>query len=236
MPQSGKKPTNKSKRKSGDFLRRYTDLPAVIYLLRNRRLTLLDPETWDDKNDSHFLELYRQAKQLGSVLALCFSQNAETYHHWRVFAPGSSGVCISFRREPLLAQIRKIRGTRVGEVKYIKMNQTRDAKSSVDSLPFLKRFPYEPEKEFRAIFESRNRLASFDIPISLSCIDKLTLSPWLHNTLTVDVRQMLQSIRGCSELRVSRSTLISNEDWKTFGERIATPAENQNKKRPLVRH
>jgi hypothetical protein len=34
---------------------------------------------------------------------------------------------------------------------------------------------------------------------------------------------MLQSIPGCSELRVSRSTLISNEDWKTFGERIASP-------------
>ena len=44
------------------YLRRYTDLPAVFYLLRQRKLTLLDPASWNDKNDSYFLELYRERK------------------------------------------------------------------------------------------------------------------------------------------------------------------------------
>ena len=32
---------------SGDYLRRYTDLTGLIYLLRKRKLTLLDPSSWD---------------------------------------------------------------------------------------------------------------------------------------------------------------------------------------------
>ena len=64
-----------------DFLRCYTNLPALLYLLRERKITLLDPETWDDKNDSHFLSVYREKKSFKCVLALCFTQVSETYHH-----------------------------------------------------------------------------------------------------------------------------------------------------------
>ena len=39
------------------YLRRYTDLPAVFYLLRQRKLTLLDPASWNDKNDSVLLRI-----------------------------------------------------------------------------------------------------------------------------------------------------------------------------------
>jgi hypothetical protein len=59
---------------SGDYLRRYTDLTALIYLLRKRKLTLLDPSSWDDSNDSHYLTLYKEKRKLKSVLALCFMQ------------------------------------------------------------------------------------------------------------------------------------------------------------------
>ena len=83
------------------YLRRYTNLPALAYLLSSRVISLLDPQTWDDTNDSHFLALYREKKNLKSVLALCFTQVAETYHHWRVFAEGSSGVCIKFNQTKL---------------------------------------------------------------------------------------------------------------------------------------
>jgi hypothetical protein len=39
------------------FVRRYTDIPALIHLLTEKQITLLDPDTWDDKNDSYFLRL-----------------------------------------------------------------------------------------------------------------------------------------------------------------------------------
>jgi len=40
-------------------LRRYTDLPELLYMLRNKKITLLNPANWDDRNDSHYLHLYK---------------------------------------------------------------------------------------------------------------------------------------------------------------------------------
>jgi hypothetical protein len=44
---------------SKNYLRRYTDIPALVSLLTERKITLLDPASWDDKNDSRFLDLYQ---------------------------------------------------------------------------------------------------------------------------------------------------------------------------------
>jgi hypothetical protein len=201
-----------------EHLRRYTDIPALIYLLREKKITLLDPETWDDKNDSYFLRLYREKKNLGSVLALCFTQVTETYHHWRVFANGSSGVCISFRRKQLLEALRRQPGLRSEPVKYVKLNDMRKKRLHMEKLPFLKRYPFEHESEFRIIYESRDDLRAFDVPVPLSCIERITLSPWLHSSLSDHVKKILWAISGCRDLEIARSTLISNEEWKSFGE------------------
>src|SRR2546425_2552095 len=156
-----------------NYLRRYTELPALIYLLRERKLTLLDPQSWDDRNDSHYLELYRQKKKLKSILALCFTQTHETYHHWRVFAGGSSGVCIRFKRSELIRATKVQKGLRRGPVKYLKLSQHLSRKLEVEDLPFLKRFAFQHENEFRMIYESPiQRVSSLTIDIPLSCIQR----------------------------------------------------------------
>ncbi len=201
------------------YLRRYTDIPALIYLLCERKLSLLDPQSWDDSNDSHYLTLYREKKQLKSVLALCFSQANETYHHWRVFAGGASGVCIRFKRSKLLRATRKQPGLRIGRVDYLKLDEIRNKKLTIESLPFLKRFPFEHEDEFRMIYESKSEaMEKLDIPIPLSAIDRVTLSPWIHEDLSRHLKQILHSIEGCSGLKIVRSTLIGNVEWKNLGE------------------
>jgi hypothetical protein len=200
------------------YLRRYTDIPALLCLLREQRITLLNPETWDDKNDSYFLKLYQEKNGLESVLALCFTRTSETYHHWRVFANGASGVCITFKRDQLLEAVEKESGVRTGPVKYLKLAAMRHMKLATRDLPFWKRYPFEHEREFRMIYESREKVKSIDIPIPLSCIDRVTLSPWLNQRLCTHVKRNLWSIAGCRNLEIVRSTLISNEEWKNFGE------------------
>jgi hypothetical protein len=200
------------------YLRRYTDLPALIHLLTEKQLTLLDPDTWDDKNDSYFLTVYREKNKLQSLLALCFTQHTETYHHWRVFANGPSGVCITFSRERLLRAVKKCQGIRAGEVEYLRLADTRGVKPAIRDLPFMKRAPFEHEKEFRIVVGSRLKMPSFPIPIPLSSIDRVTLSPWLNAALSVYVKKTLWRIKGCEQLDIARSTLISNEEWKSFGD------------------
>jgi hypothetical protein len=202
-----------------EFLRRYTNIPALIHLLTGRKITLLDPVSWDDKNDSHFLSLYREKKSLTTVLALCFTQATETYHHWRVFADGSSGVCLMFERAALLAAMKKHRGVTARAVRYLKLREIRGNRLKVGDLPFLKRFPYEDEREFRIIYESTSVKATFlDLDVPLGCIRRITLSPWIPEALTTDLKNTIRKIDGCARVKLARSTLIGNEHWKDLGE------------------
>jgi hypothetical protein len=201
------------------ILRRYTNIPALIYLLRHKSLTLLDPTFWDDKNDSYFLQLYKEQKNLKTVLALCFAQAAEHYHHWHVFAGGTSGVCIQFDREILLDTVKSHAGIVAEAVQYMKLQDIHKKRLKVEDLPFLKRYPYQDEREFRLLYESRTKtLSAFDVPVPLSCIDRITLNPWIVETLADDLRDTILSIPDCVHLKVVRSTLISNERWKNAGE------------------
>ncbi len=201
------------------FLRRYTDLPALIYMLNERKITLLDPKSWDDQNDAYYLALYKEKKNLSSVLAVCFTQASETYHHWRVFASSSSGVCVRFRRSVLLAAIKRQPGVRARTVKYLTLREIRDRQLGTRELPFLKRFPFEHEEEFRLIYESESQThAKLDIPISLSCINRIVLSPWMHPSLASHVKKTIRAIKGCSRLEIVRSTLIGNVEWKNHGD------------------
>ncbi len=199
------------------YLRRYTDIGALVYLLTERQITLLDPQSWDDSNDSYYLKLYRERKKLKSVLALCFCQATERYHHWRVFANGPSGARIRFNRLDLLTLIKRTTEVRAEEVEYLKLAEARHRMPDTEELPFLKRYPFADEHEFRIIYESKTRkLRSLNIPISLSCIDEITLSPWLPQPLFDDTRRLLKTIKGCDKLKIRRSTLIGNDDWKNL--------------------
>ena len=200
------------------YYRRYTDIPSLVQVLTNRQITLLDPSSWDDKNDSFFLTTYKDKKSLKSVLALCFTSAPETYHHWRVFSPGSSGVCIHFNGPALESALRKVAGVKFKEVHYIKINELRKNKPAANELPFIKRFPFQPEKEYRALWESRTVACSaLDIPIELASITRITLSPWLHPNLRKNLVAALKRIEGCKGIPMWRSTLTENATWKDYG-------------------
>lgn len=202
-----------------EILHRYTDLPALIYLLKERKVTLLDPQSWDDKNDSYFLELYKQKKHLKSVLALCFTQESETYHHWRVFAAGSSGVRIEFRRKQFIGAVRKRAGVRTGAVEYLTLKKIDESPILIKKLPFLKRHAFKHENEFRLLYESKKDVvSSLDVSIPLSCIRRVTLSPWMHPSLDTHVKDVLRSLVASTSIEIARSTLISNQRWKKAGD------------------
>lgn len=201
--------------KNKPALRRYTSLPAALHLLRNRQITMLSPESWDDRNDAFFMRQYKERKKFESVLALCFTRVSETYHHWRVFTHGSDGVQIEFERDLLLAAFAKIKGIRKGTVKYRRINVATSSGPSVDELPFWKRLPYKDEKEFRIIYNSSTEaIEAKGFDLSLNCIRSITLSPWLHESLVEAVRATIHSIDGCQNITVIQTSLLESGRWK----------------------
>ena len=204
------------------LLRRYTDIPALLYQLHSRCITLLDPTSWDDTNDSYFMLKYKEKSNLQSVLALCLTQTEETYHHWRVFSGHASGACIVFDRQAFIDALSKVEGVHCGSVEYKRVRDVRGEATqlSIDSLPFIKRAGFTPEAEFRVLYTSKREAVRFlDIPIPLQCIEEIRLSPWLNSRLRKCMKDTLRAIPGCESIEINRSTLIGNFTWKKLGDR-----------------
>jgi hypothetical protein len=199
-----------------ETFRRYTNLAAAIHMLRTKSITLLNPATWDDKNDAYYMAEYKRLKHAATVLALCFTESDEKYHHWRVFSHGSDGVCIEFDKPKLLRTWTGDPTIKKDVVTY-KLIKDMRARPAIDTelLPFLKRYPYKDEHEFRVIYVGIDDLSETkSYSIELACIKRITLSPWMSQGLSYSVKDTLKSIPDCSAIRIYQSTLVDNEAWK----------------------
>lgn len=204
------------------YVRRYTNLAATIHILRTKSLTLLDPKTWDDRNDSYFLEQYKTLRKAKSALALCFARATETYHHWRVFSAGSDGVCIEFDKKKLVKDLQKNGKIRSGPVEYARIRDLSSRKFDLRDLPFLKRQAFADEKEWRIIYTNLvEPHPTISAQISLGSINRIVVSPWMPKALVDVVKETLHDIPDCAKLSVYRSTLIENEVWKKYARKTA---------------
>jgi len=191
--------------------------------MEKRAITLLNPRLWDDRNDSYFLEVYRQKKGLECVVALCFTQAFETYHHWRVFAAGTSGVCLEFDKAKLLESIKDLHGLRTGSVEYMTIQQLAAAESP--DLPFVKRYPYRDEHEFRIIYEDRsNATGPKDVAFDPQALRAVIVNPWMPSAVFASVKKVICGTQGWKHLKVRRTTLVDNERWRKLGKGGDEPA------------
>src|SRR5207245_8461141 len=124
------------------------------------------------------------------------------------------------RQSDLMNAVKRQPGLKAKHVRYLTLPEIRGMRMKIGDLSFLKRYPFEQEKEFRIIHELRHKkLAKLDVAIPLSCIHRITVSPWMDYSLFRHVKRTIRSIKGCNTLEVVRSTLIGNQQWKKHGER-----------------
>jgi hypothetical protein len=198
-------------------LNRFTTLPVALDSLLNRRFTLLNPNLWADKNDSFSMEHYKIAKGLRSILGLCFSRTSETFHHWKIFADGMSGVCIELNYKKFINSLQLDPRFRYGNVAYKIFLSVDQPPLEVDEIPFAKRYASHDESEFRIIFEDRNAQPDFiHLKFDIKSIQKITLSPWIPKQIFGSVKNLLNSIPGCETIKINSSSLIESENWKKF--------------------
>ena len=200
--------------KQKQFISRYTSLASALQLGQTGHLTLLDPLTWKDKNDTQYLEAYSHLSGCRSVQALCFTSASETSHHWQAFAPGLDGVRIDFKPDALRNDVSAQADLVFREVEYRDVSMAKQNARDVELLPFLKRRPYEQEKEIRLLFRSRHvSPPGYQLPISPRSISRVVLSPALPNALTSPVKDAVKAVSIFPNLKVYRSTLLENETW-----------------------
>lgn len=204
------------------ILRRYTKLPILIDTLVNKRIAMLNPDYWEDRNDASYIRIFKEKKALKTVLALCFTEASETFHHWKAFSGDLGGVCVEIEKSLLVKAIKREKGIKCYSVRYIKMNDLDDNLKRVNDLPFVKRYPYRDEKEFRIIYVSKSKTMDVKyIPIDLQMIKRIMFNPWLPKDIFKSVRQMIKLIDNCGDISVFQTTLIDNERWKGYANDLA---------------
>ena len=150
-----------------------------------------------------------------SVLAICFAEARETYHHWKVYADGVSGVCVEFSKDLLLEAFKKRDGMTIKPVEYKQIYEVQSNTPPIEEWPFLKRSAFQDEIELRAIYCSdTEELDVKDVEFDLKCIRRITLSPWLHVSMVKAVVDVIKNIDGCSGLFVAPSSLLENKLWR----------------------
>lgn len=203
------------------MLRRYTDLPSLLCMLTRKKITLFDPATWDDRNDSYYLNLYTEKKKLGNTLALCLTQKNETYHHWSVFTSRENGVCVVFDRDKIVSFLDTQKGVMHGPVKYMMLSKMRKEKVSIEDLPFLKRYAFTDESEYRLIYPSSRAIKLKHIRLPINAIRKISVSPWAPEAFFEVIKETIRNISSCEKIKVGKSSLVDNKEWRRIGDKIA---------------
>ena len=178
---------------------------------------MLNPSSWPDTNDSFSLSVHKNKYNLKTLLALCFAHASEKYHHWHVFARGNSGVCIVFKYDDFVHHMSGIPGITCNFVEYLLIREYERRVSFHESvnLPFIKRFGYKDEKEYRVIYEDINDIyETKDIDIPLSVIDRIEVNPWIPEPLFKTTRELLLGIADVDRMLITQSQLINNKRWK----------------------
>lgn len=193
-------------------LNRFTTLHVLLEILTTKRLVFSDPKYWDDKNDSEVLEIYRRTRGSKNLRALCFLEDDETIHHWKAFADGITGCCIEFDKEKLIKKLSETEGVTYGSVIYKKIDHINNGSvdDNVGMMPFIKRWPYRFEKEFRAVWDGSDDDFYVKIP-DLTLINKVTISN--QKPEAEILFKTIKSLLTKQGIRVNPSTVYKNEMW-----------------------
>ncbi len=210
------------------LIRRYMPITALIDTLRRQKLAILNPESWDDRNDRLFMRVYKNHTKAGGLYGMCAALRGETYHHWKIFAGGASGVCLVLKRKPLEAYLdsrplgprTKIR---YDGVNYLTLDEVKKlSPNRIMELPFLKRYGFKDENEYRIVIETdADQLPAIFIDCPHKWIDTVYLNPWLYEDQAQSLTETIREMLGCEKLEVKRSQLIDSTTWRKAAERIA---------------
>ena len=195
-------------------LNRFTTLPILLDMLERKKLTLLNPRLWEDKNDSEIILEYKSRKGIENLFALCFSHDDETIHHWKTYSNGPSGCVIEFDAKKLFAILDEIPGLKHGKIIYKKIDDVSSKKKiELDDVPFTKRWPYRCEEEYRIIYETNEKMDFYEIEFPLSVIRKVTISQQMPEQIYNTIKKHLKGTAKDPDKRISRSNLYENQPW-----------------------
>jgi len=160
-------------------------------------------------------------KKYETLLALCLTKaKNDKYFFWKTYVSCPlEGVCIVFKKDEfinsIMAQVVNSRNEKLLQecVQYPTIKQLHLEKYEIESLPFIKRFGYSKEEEYRFIYANKNITSKF-FNLQLDTIERICLNPYINNATARTIKKEILNIKGCEKIKITRSGLGSSNKWK----------------------
>ena len=198
-------------------LYRYIPFERLAEILMRREIPIPRPQKWNDQHDMR--NSIRNVDADSVVGIACFTSKCGTSFHWDLFA--KYGVRLAFDKKKLKERV-KAAEVELQKVDYRSNDQYIDALNNGESLLFVKRNQYKPEREWRIVCQiSKQEMATENvvkfIPFEWDDLVKITISP--HYSISdyhfhkAMILKMLESV-GAENIPVLRSSLFVSKKIK----------------------
>ncbi|MBF4360445.1 DUF2971 domain-containing protein, partial [Vibrio anguillarum] len=94
-----------------------------------------------------------------------------------MFTSRENGVCIVFDRDKFESFLDEQTDLKHDSVRYMQLDKMRKNTPQIEELPFLKRYAFTDESEYRLIFTSKRQMKVKDIPLPINAIRKISVNP-----------------------------------------------------------
>jgi hypothetical protein len=98
----------------------------------------------------------------------------------------------------------------------MKIEDLRKEGFNVDNMPFIKRWPYRCEEEYRIIFESTDKTAAsdgcFEIDINLRAIRRITINQRMPAMTYQTIKNYLRREFEDPDQKIFKSTIYENKN------------------------
>jgi len=201
---------NKANR--GITISRYMCLDNFKDMMLHNRLALINPDLWSDKNDIIAISQYKQVKRIPHLMAACFTEASETSHHWSVYGK-NDGVRVIFNKKTLLNLFNSKIGYTSNKIEYVLMSRFENKVKEIEHLPFIKRYAYRDEKEFRVIWQGNRIIGDIKyVKLPSNVIEKIIFGPAvsinIYNVLTNEIINHFKY-----DITISKSSIIYSKKW-----------------------
>lgn len=224
-----------------NFVYKYIPLEYLLQLIRNRKLRIGKVSDWEDPYENFFLKsnfytyvsFYERFVQVGTdeIRNHTYGQSwtliEESDAMWRIYSQDKNAVRLKIKIDNLFNIVYTedscMATTSIGEVKY---KTDEEITSWIGSIPkeslnigkiaeeglFIKRKPFEHEKEVRIIISKSTENAAedfleFRIP-NLDVFEEFVLDPRLNNEEVMTIRQQLVTA-GVNQDKIKESKLYT---------------------------
>lgn len=199
---------------------RFMRFEYLLDLIKNRRLPLINPSEWEDKNDIFASKLSCRDNEVVGICCFTLSKSNSIYR-WSKMAPNNLCVRVEFDINKIKARLSQkmvMKKVRYKSIDNLKPNVIKTIKDCA----FVKSKPFEQEKEIRivtyqSLVDENIKIVDYLRELPSDVIKGIRFSPFLSHELFLLVKELLRKYLTANNwkgVKISQSRILNKEKWQ----------------------